>query len=469
MAAHDPSLDGPPGPFGALLAQLRLRRGWSQLRLAEHLCAASGLPTVSRHEISRWERHERLPGDFWLGWLAAVLEASPDELAAAATASRRSAGPGAYRPIAGHEPPRGRATASGTGELLAMAHAWLAGGRDATRLVTGRARPGADEARSARPSRSGAAVRYPSGEPGGDLAERLAALRRLDDVLGGVDLAPVAALRLGSGVPPGSPGTARGRRALALAAEADQILGWTRADAGDTAGALAAYRQALAAAGAAGDRPLAAHVLGCASHLLVAPDPRSALLLARTATAGCRRCASATGRALLLHRTATAAAACGQRTAADEALRAARRAADQHDARRDPAWLYWLEPAELDAMAGRCLAAMGRPLRARRLLEPAVRRCGHPRTAALDRSWLAWVYIDLGEVEHACDLAAAALIDTVRSGSARAADQLERVHDRLRAHRELPAVRRYAAAAGAARPLLPSRARGASPRCRTGD
>jgi hypothetical protein len=241
------------------------------------------------------------------------------------------------------------------------------------------------------------------------------------------------------------------------------VLGWTRADAGDTAGALTAYRRALAAAGAAGDRPLAAHVLGCASHLLVVRDPRSALLLARTATAGCGRCASATGRALLWHRTAAAAAAFGQRTAADAALAAARRAADQQDPDRDPAWLYWLDPAELDAMAGRCLAAMGRPLRARRLLEPAVRRCGRPRTAALDRAWLACVYVDLGEVEHACDLARTALLDAVRSGSVRAADQLERVHDRLRPHRDLPAVRRYAGTAAAVRPFLPCRARPASP------
>ena len=56
----------PGGSFGPLLAHLRVRRGWSQLRLAEQLCAASSVPTVSRHEISRWERQERVPGDFWL-------------------------------------------------------------------------------------------------------------------------------------------------------------------------------------------------------------------------------------------------------------------------------------------------------------------------------------------------------------------------------------------------------------------
>jgi hypothetical protein len=45
-------MTAPPPSFGPLLAHLRLRRGWSQLRLAEHLCAASCVPTVSRHEVS---------------------------------------------------------------------------------------------------------------------------------------------------------------------------------------------------------------------------------------------------------------------------------------------------------------------------------------------------------------------------------------------------------------------------------
>jgi len=87
----------PPDSLGALLAQARAERGWSQLRLAEQLCAAAGVSTVSRHEVSRWERQQRVPGPFWLGWLAAVLDLPIDRLAAArptraapAAARRRS-------------------------------------------------------------------------------------------------------------------------------------------------------------------------------------------------------------------------------------------------------------------------------------------------------------------------------------------------------------------------------------------
>ncbi|WP_231605915.1 helix-turn-helix domain-containing protein, partial [Micromonospora sp. HK10] len=78
-----------PRPLGPVLAELRSARGWSQQRLAAALCAASGLPTLTRHEISRWERQRRLPGDFWLGWLAMVLGVPGELLAGAAARSRR--------------------------------------------------------------------------------------------------------------------------------------------------------------------------------------------------------------------------------------------------------------------------------------------------------------------------------------------------------------------------------------------
>jgi transcriptional regulator with XRE-family HTH domain len=75
--------------FGAMLTRIRLARGWSQLRVAERLCAASGVATVTRNEMSRWERGDRVPSRFWLGWLALVLEVPVEELAGAAARSRR--------------------------------------------------------------------------------------------------------------------------------------------------------------------------------------------------------------------------------------------------------------------------------------------------------------------------------------------------------------------------------------------
>src|SRR5690242_9276371 len=74
--------------LGALLSRVRLEQGKSQLRVAELLCAASGLATITRHEISRWEREERIPGGTWLRWLAVVLDTPLDELERAATVAR---------------------------------------------------------------------------------------------------------------------------------------------------------------------------------------------------------------------------------------------------------------------------------------------------------------------------------------------------------------------------------------------
>ena len=84
----------PPESIGALLARVRTGAGKSQLRLAELLCAASGTPTVTRHEVSRWERGQRLPSAYWLGWLAVVLDVPLDDLErATATARRQRAAP----------------------------------------------------------------------------------------------------------------------------------------------------------------------------------------------------------------------------------------------------------------------------------------------------------------------------------------------------------------------------------------
>ncbi|WP_345513881.1 helix-turn-helix domain-containing protein, partial [Phytohabitans houttuyneae] len=134
-----------PASLGALLAALRLGRGWSQLRVAEQLTAAAGVHTVSRHEVSRWERGERVPGDFWLSWLAVVLDVPGGELALAAEAARR-----------GRRSTLPPAPVDGQDDLLRLAHAWLAD--PAGSLGRATARPAATPAaKGAGPERPGAA------------------------------------------------------------------------------------------------------------------------------------------------------------------------------------------------------------------------------------------------------------------------------------------------------------------------
>ncbi|BCL12997.1 helix-turn-helix domain-containing protein [Micromonospora sagamiensis] len=433
-----------PGPelFGPLLARLRLARGWSQAQLAARLCAAAGVATLSRHEVSRWERQVRVPGEFWLGWLAVVLAVPRVRLSEAAVASRRT---DAYPVTDGSRERRA---------LLALAQRWLAdpeGSLPPPGLTGSRGDPtwSWDDPTGSRdqPARSW-----------DDPAGWLDRLRRLDDLSGGTDLAGLSASRLrwvARAVRLAGPSGRR--RLLPVLGEAAQLAGWLAADAGDPAGGLAAYRLGLRAAAAAGDRALAGHVLGSASHLLAGiGDPPGALLLARVAYTGAGPGAPAGLRAVLSHRTAVAAALDGRHATAGQALTVARRAADRHDPRREPPWLYWLDPAELAAMTGRTLAVLGRPLRAEPLLRAGC-RSGQPRATAIYGGWLARVYLDLGEVEQACAVAGEALLATVRAGSARAAGHLTEVGRRLAAYRAEPAVRRHAALVTAARPYLPRR------------
>ncbi|MEV0505279.1 helix-turn-helix transcriptional regulator, partial [Streptomyces spectabilis] len=76
--------------FGAHLAALRRRIRLSQSQLAARLCAVSGTATVTRHDVSRWERGRRMP-DAWLSSLAAVLGVPQGELEQAAARARGEA------------------------------------------------------------------------------------------------------------------------------------------------------------------------------------------------------------------------------------------------------------------------------------------------------------------------------------------------------------------------------------------
>src|SRR5262245_58114216 len=75
--------------IGPLLVRTRHQLGISQLRLAERICASAGVDTVTRNEVSRWEREERIPSGYWLGWLAFALELPVSTLERAAGIARR--------------------------------------------------------------------------------------------------------------------------------------------------------------------------------------------------------------------------------------------------------------------------------------------------------------------------------------------------------------------------------------------
>src|SRR5690606_24880993 len=378
----------------------------------------AGIPTVTRHEVSRWERGERVPGRFWREWLAVVLDTPLEHLEAAAAVSRGGRPVPARPRLAGlWDPPTvagllAELDHASVADLPALAQEWL----------TATPPPGA-----AGPLCYGPVHRPGHAGPAETLdvlAARLADLRRMDDVVGGLDLAGRAARELRAAIA-GLRGVGEGRlrtRALRVIAGYAQLTGWAHTDAEDALAARRAYRVALRAATAAGGRPLAAHVLGSLSHQrLAAGAPDEALALARAGYAGARADGTPLLQALLLQRIALAHARLGERRAAEVALADAERAADRSEPASEPEWLYWLDQSELTAMAGRCLAVLGRPLRAAGLLSQRPRTWVGPRTATLYAAWLARSLLTLGEVERAGHLATRMLRLAVTAAPARAA------------------------------------------------
>ncbi len=73
--------------FGQYLASLRRHTGRSQRQFAAVLCAAFGTQSITRNEVSRWERGGRVP-DVWLSTIAQVLGVPLAELEQAAAYAR---------------------------------------------------------------------------------------------------------------------------------------------------------------------------------------------------------------------------------------------------------------------------------------------------------------------------------------------------------------------------------------------
>ncbi|NIH82948.1 helix-turn-helix domain-containing protein [Amycolatopsis viridis] len=75
-------------PIGRLIRSARQRRGLTQYQLADELVLVSGNESLGRGEVSRWERGKRVPGPYWQQHLSRVLGVPPDELRAAARATK---------------------------------------------------------------------------------------------------------------------------------------------------------------------------------------------------------------------------------------------------------------------------------------------------------------------------------------------------------------------------------------------
>ncbi|MYR56319.1 helix-turn-helix domain-containing protein [Streptomyces sp. SID625] len=394
--------------FGAYLAGLRRHSGRSQRQFAAVLCSVSGAQSITRNEVSRWERGERIP-DVWLPTFAQVLGVPLRELEQAAAYARGDA----------------QATLPGVAATLADL---LPDGDALEPLAT------------------------PCGRRIGtttvdSLAARVHGLRLADDVLSGGDLIAPAFRELRAAVRlyrESEHSEETGRGLLVQIGELGQIAGWIASDAGRGEDAEHAYRLGLSAARQAGDAPLVAQLAGSLGyHLTNSGREREGLELAKAAVTEAGPDAPATTRALFLDRVAWAHTRAGEAQPALRALGEAHAALDATDGPPAPTWAYWVNREELEVMDARVFTELRRPLRAVPLLQDVLGRydATHAREVALYRSWLAVALADANEPEQAAEEARRVIDTSGDLSSERTAERARTVLHRLKDYEDVPEAR----------------------------
>ncbi|MDR7302756.1 tetratricopeptide (TPR) repeat protein [Haloactinomyces albus] len=238
-----------------------------------------------------------------------------------------------------------------------------------------------------------------------ELEARVVELRHLDDTVSSEELGPVIAKELSEAenlVRCANFTEPVGKRLFTAVGELSQLAGWVAGDAGRYRQAQRLYLSGVAAANEAHDRVLGAQLLSSLSYQIAnVGNPTDAALLARTAVQGARE-ATPVVRALFLERAAWAAAKTGDSEATWRALEQVDDSYEQRGA-DEPEWVYWLNRAEIDVMAGRCMIELGQPRKAEPLLSAAI--AGYPpehaREVALYRSWLAESHARAGDLDAA--------------------------------------------------------------------
>lgn len=394
--------------IGELLRTLREDTGRSQTDQAAVLSELSG-QAITRNEISRWETEKRLPTPFWQQHIAAsfgIVETRIKRAVSTARVKRRKERTGGVQ----------RREFIGAMAALAIPLART------------------DQPTARRVGHSDVA----------ELRRRTARLRRLDNIMGGAETFPVYAAetdyteRL---IRESSHTEGFGRDLLALLAEQQQQAGWAAFDHGQHELAEQLYDASRENAEEAQALDLAGNAIAYAAYQQTTKQ-QSGTALATDSYEVARKVATPKVGALLLERKAWAHATAGEAQEADRALNLAREALNTPATTPEPDWVFWVDAAEIDIMAGRCWTELRRPLRAVPVLERVLADFDdtHARDKALYLTWLAASYLQACEVEqaaetlgHAADLAAGLT-------SVRPARRIETVARRLARHRSTPVV-----------------------------
>ena len=233
------------------------------------------------------------------------------------------------------------------------------------------------------------------------------------------------------------------KRVLTATGELAQLGAWVAADAGLADEAARYVRGGVLAARAAGNAPLAANIISTFSYQIANTDnPNEAVVLARTAYKGGEHDATPVTRALLLERVAWSTAKAGDLRDCERTLGLVEESFCAGARDNDPDWVYWLNREEIDVMAGRCYTELRKPDRAERLLTNALSRYNGAlvRENSLYLSWLAEDYVQLGDIEHAADIALRMAALAARTNSVRTDTRLRFIARQLAPYKGTPSV-----------------------------
>ncbi|GAA1356215.1 XRE family transcriptional regulator [Streptomyces beijiangensis] len=279
----------------------------------------------------------------------------------------------------------------------------------------------------------------------GQLRERTARLRRLDDILGGGDTYRVylGEYQATKSLVRDASSTEETRRAmLSVLAEQAQQAGWAAYDGGKHSDASSLYEDSYRAAADAGDTALAGNALAFLAYQKVSGDRQAGVEIALLSCRTAGPTAPSGVRALLHERLAWAYAVAGCARETEAALAAAEAALREHDGAPQPDWVAWVDLDELQIMTGRCWTELHRPLRAVPVLDAVLARYDdtHARDKSLYLSWLADSYLSAGEIEQAASTVGRALELSAGVASVRPRQRLAPTLRQLSVHRELPVV-----------------------------
>ncbi|UCM87451.1 regulator [Streptomyces marincola] len=307
---------------------------------------------------------------------------------------------------------------------------------------------------AARPSRLDRVERGPGQRvTAGDIAALRSVadlFRTLDQAYGGGHARQALVRYLENELEPmlrGAYGEQTGRKLFSAAADLTRLAGWTAYDIAAHGLAQRYFVQALRLAQAAGDRSYGAYVLVSMSRQAVyLGHGREAVQLARVAQQGMASSVPPVVQALLHSVEARGHGLLGEVRSCTAALARAERALEAARTADDvPAWARFFDEAQLADEFAHCHRDLQQYRAAARHAERSLqlRSPAYARSRLFCRVVLASARLGLGDVEHACTLAAEAAAQAGEMRSVRVHEYLQDFESRLEPFRDAAAVRVY--------------------------